>query len=153
MARGNDPGRDFDNQYNDSRRKGQERAARGEGPWAQDKYLRDLQDNSGSNGAPPTGGCLILLTLLVTVGLALAGLTGCSAESNYDQCDKAFRQYLGRVIISDTAQEAQALGNEDVLPACEELTEKERERILITNFDLLQRAAEREAELDSAFPS
>lgn len=39
MARGNDPGRDFDNQWNESRRRGVARAAAGEGPWRDDKYL------------------------------------------------------------------------------------------------------------------
>lgn len=60
MARGKNPGDDFDNQYNANRRKGQERAARGEGPWANDKYLRDLRSGGAGPAVPPqgsNGGC------------------------------------------------------------------------------------------------
>lgn len=42
MARGNDPGKDFNDQWSESRRRGQEKAARGEGPWAEDKYLERI---------------------------------------------------------------------------------------------------------------
>lgn len=51
MSRLPGPGRDFDDQWNTSRRRGKERAARGEGPWAADKALRDLQ----SPQQPPSG--------------------------------------------------------------------------------------------------
>lgn len=59
MARGKNPGDDFDNQFNASRRKGQERASRGEGPWHHDKYLRDLKGGGEGHQAPPgdNGGC------------------------------------------------------------------------------------------------
>lgn len=70
MARGSDPGKDFDNQFSKNEARGKEKAARGEGPWAQDKYLRDL--NSGSSGGNAAGGgCLILMSLLV---LAVLGI-------------------------------------------------------------------------------
>lgn len=42
MARGSDPGKDFDKQWNDSRRTGQGKASRGESHWAEDKYLERL---------------------------------------------------------------------------------------------------------------
>ena len=47
MARGNDPGKDFDDQWNDSFREAQKKAQRGEGPWAEDKYLARRQEQSG----------------------------------------------------------------------------------------------------------
>lgn len=59
MARGNDPGKDFDDQYNRSRREGQRKAARGEGPWADDKYLSDARKESEryrSGGEGDSGG-------------------------------------------------------------------------------------------------
>lgn len=40
MTRGNDPGRDFDDQWHASRRAGERKAAKGEGVWAEDKYLK-----------------------------------------------------------------------------------------------------------------
>ena len=70
MARGSNPGDDFDRQFNDSRRKGQERAARGEGPWADDKYLRDLrsggegQSDGGSNSNEGCGKATVVLLAL-----------------------------------------------------------------------------------------
>jgi len=42
MARGNDPGKDFDRQWEESSRRGREKASRGEGPWAEDKYLERI---------------------------------------------------------------------------------------------------------------
>ncbi|HKZ21186.1 MAG TPA: hypothetical protein VJQ57_13880 [Acidimicrobiia bacterium] len=55
MTRLPGPGRDFDDQWNESRRKGQERAARGEGPWAADaklEALRQSYDASGGDSGP-----------------------------------------------------------------------------------------------------
>lgn len=46
MARGNDPGKDFDDQYYSSKRRGQEKARRGESHWAQDKYLERMKNQS-----------------------------------------------------------------------------------------------------------
>lgn len=51
MARGNDPGRDFDQQFERNRRRGQERAARGEGAWADDKYLRKINEERAADRA------------------------------------------------------------------------------------------------------
>lgn len=72
MARGNDPGKDFDAQFNRNEARGKAKAERGEGPWAQDKYLRDL--NSGSSGGSSAGGgcLLVMLSLLVLAVLGIA---------------------------------------------------------------------------------
>lgn len=43
-------GDSFDRQWNESARRGRERAARGEGPWADDKLLSDLRAGGGSQG-------------------------------------------------------------------------------------------------------
>lgn len=51
MARGNDPGRDFDDQFHNSRRRGQDKASRGESHWAQDKYLERNNERLGSGPA------------------------------------------------------------------------------------------------------
>lgn len=53
MARGKNPGDDFDAQYNANRRKGQDKASRGEGPWYDDKYRSDLNNRLGAGGQPP----------------------------------------------------------------------------------------------------
>lgn len=48
-------GKDFDDQYNASRREGQKKAARGEGPWATDarlEALRQSYDASGGDTGP-----------------------------------------------------------------------------------------------------
>lgn len=70
MARGNDPGKDFDNQWNTSRREAEKKAARGETHWAEDKYLKRLQEQSGppAHHAGQSKGCadktVALLALL-----------------------------------------------------------------------------------------
>lgn len=51
MARGNDPGKDFDDQYYGSRREAKKKAARGESHWAQDKYLERNNERLGSGPA------------------------------------------------------------------------------------------------------
>jgi hypothetical protein len=51
MARGNDPGKDFDDQWHASKRRGQYKASRGEGAWAQDKYLKRNNERLGSGPA------------------------------------------------------------------------------------------------------
>lgn len=69
MARGNDPGKDFDDQFNASRRKGQEKAARGESHWAQDKYLERLNAQKPAHHAGEPKGCSDkAAALLVTLG-------------------------------------------------------------------------------------
>lgn len=52
------PGKDFDDQHNESRRQGEAKAARGEGPWAYDAALRReafQQSMEASPQAPKTG--------------------------------------------------------------------------------------------------
>ena len=66
MARGNDPGKDFDDQYRRSKFRGDENARLGRGAWADDKKIRD----GGELRQPPASndGCAdkaaVLLTLL-----------------------------------------------------------------------------------------
>lgn len=76
MARGNDPGKDFDDQYNKNRREGQRRAARGEGPYAADKYLRDLNNRPMNQPPQRSEGCadktVALLILLTSFGWIIA---------------------------------------------------------------------------------
>lgn len=48
MARGNDPGKDFDDQWHASKRRGEYKASRGEGAWRNDKYLERLDARLGS---------------------------------------------------------------------------------------------------------
>jgi hypothetical protein len=73
MARGNDPGKDFDDQYRESKRRGRDRASRGEGAWADDKYLERV--NARLSGPParhrgePSKSCLdktVMLLALLT---------------------------------------------------------------------------------------
>lgn len=73
MARGKNPGDDFDAQFNESRRRGQEKARRGESHWAQDKYLRDL--GSGPAPQPQNKSCAEKTVILAAFlgGLAWAG--------------------------------------------------------------------------------
>lgn len=75
MARGNDPGKDFDDQYNASRRRGQGKAARGESHWAQDKYLEGLRSQPGGRSEPPRGCSDKTAALLVAIGGVAWGLT------------------------------------------------------------------------------
>lgn len=74
MARGNDPGRDFDNQYNASRRAGQDKASRGESHWATDKYLERLNverpTGHGRHAGEPKG-CSDKAAALVAIGLGI----------------------------------------------------------------------------------
>ena len=70
------PGWSFDNQYERNRKKGQEKAARGEGPWAQDAYLselakqrqRDWQANAEARAKDNEGCGKATLFLLGTLG-------------------------------------------------------------------------------------
>lgn len=73
MSRLPGPGKDFDDQWNHSRRAGKEKAARGEGPWAADKALERYQqaiDASGGNNSgpkhakPSSDSCVTALGLL-----------------------------------------------------------------------------------------
>ena len=76
MARGNNPGKDFDDQWNDSARRGQERARRGEGPWEADKYLERINAKpvQGPKHAGEPKGCSdkAIALLAVLGGLAWA---------------------------------------------------------------------------------
>jgi hypothetical protein len=86
MGRGNDPGKDFDDQYYTSRREGRGKAARGEGPWADDKYLARINDqarrdrNSGGRHRAESEGCadkaVVLLGLLGGAAWGLAEVAG-----------------------------------------------------------------------------
>lgn len=71
------PGRDFDDQWSESRREGWKKSQRGEGPWANDKMLRDLArqqsldasgaDNSNTGGRhakPSSDSCVTALGVL-----------------------------------------------------------------------------------------
>lgn len=40
--RGSDKGGDFDRQWNESARRGREKADKGQGAWAEDKYLKRI---------------------------------------------------------------------------------------------------------------
>lgn len=72
MARGNDPGRDFDRQFGESRRRGQDKAARGESHWAQDKYLERMKNQSTSGPAHHAkDSCVVGLALLGGIAWAL----------------------------------------------------------------------------------
>lgn len=73
MARGKNPGDDFDRQWNASNAAGRRKAARGEGPWADDAYLRRIgnerqADRQAAAGRDNDSGCgksaLALLALL-----------------------------------------------------------------------------------------
>lgn len=77
MARGSDPGRDFNDQWNESRRRGQEKAARGEGAWAEDKYLERINAKPRpAHHASEPKGCgektVMLLALLSGFGWAFS---------------------------------------------------------------------------------
>lgn len=50
MARGNDPGKDFDDQWYGSKRAGEYKRSRGEGAWADDVYLK--RQNQRLSGPP-----------------------------------------------------------------------------------------------------
>lgn len=69
MTRGSDPGKDFDNQYNASNRRGREKAARGESHWADDKYLERINAERGKHAGEPKG-CSDKAAALVAIGLA-----------------------------------------------------------------------------------
>lgn len=81
MARGNDRGRDFDDQWNESRRRGQEKAARGESHWADDKKIRDMRAESDRHR--PTSGsdenCSEKAFMILGIGVAIAALLTGSA--------------------------------------------------------------------------
>lgn len=151
MARGNGPGKDFDDQFNQSKRRAAPKVERGEGPWSQDKYLRDM--NSGSSTPPSSGGCLMLFGLLLALGLAIAALTGCAAQSDYDQCNQAFQKHLTAVLNAESAQEVQRLGAKPVPAACERLDENDRDRLVVENSDLMNASIAHQVALESEFPA
>jgi hypothetical protein len=79
VARGNGPGKDFDDQWNESRRRAQEKARRGESHWAHDKYLERESERLGSSPAGHRGepkGCAdktVMLLALIAGALWLLG--------------------------------------------------------------------------------
>lgn len=147
MARGNNPGRDFDDQFNSSKRRAAPKVAKGEGHWADDKKIRDL--NSGGGGVPSGGGCMIAMITLIALAVAL--LTGCGPESDMAKCDREFKKYLVAAIQAENAQEAQALNNTKTPAACQRLSDDERDRILVNNAEMLGMVRAHEAELSSQF--
>lgn len=83
MARRNDPGKDFDDQWYASKRRGEYKASRGEGPWADDAYLRRNNERLGSGPAHHGGGSescgkatVLLLSLLGGLGWAFSEAAG-----------------------------------------------------------------------------
>lgn len=79
MARGKDPGKDFDDQYHNSRREAEKKAARGESHWAWDKSLERNNERLGSGPTHHAGehrGCgektVVLMALLGGLGWAFA---------------------------------------------------------------------------------
>lgn len=62
MARGDDIGKDFKDQWNESFRRAEEKASRGEGPWAEDKYLERINAKPRpAHHAANSDSCLIPL--------------------------------------------------------------------------------------------
>lgn len=83
MARGKNPGDDFDRQFDKSRRAGERKAARGEGPWADDAYLRRINNErqadrqaAQSNSESCGKATVILLSLLGGAAWGLAEAVG-----------------------------------------------------------------------------
>lgn len=74
MGRG-DKGGDFDSQWRDSRRRGQDKAAKGHGPWADDKYLERINARPAPQGSG-SDSCVTALALLGGVAWALSEVAG-----------------------------------------------------------------------------
>ena len=77
MARLSGPGRDFDDQYNESRRQGEAKAARGESHWAADAALKKIRiteqpDQSGPKHAKSSDSCIVALASLGGLGWAIS---------------------------------------------------------------------------------
>jgi hypothetical protein len=77
MARGNDPGKDFDDQYYGSKRAAEYKRSRGQGVWAQDKYqerLKSRADEGQAHHGKDT--CLVALAALGGLAWALGEAVG-----------------------------------------------------------------------------
>lgn len=75
MARGSDPGRDFDDQWYASKRRAQYKASRGEGVWADDAALKRAGRPKPSHSAGSSScGEKTLLLLAMLSGLFWAVL-------------------------------------------------------------------------------
>lgn len=72
MARGNDPGRDFDRQIRASENRAAGKKARGEGPWALDKKLADNNNRGGGGSANGSDNCLVSGIALLSALLGTA---------------------------------------------------------------------------------
>lgn len=72
MARGSDPGKDFDKQWNDSYRAGQGKASRGESHWAEDKYLERLNAKPRPAHHAKDGDSCLISGIALLGGLAWA---------------------------------------------------------------------------------
>lgn len=57
MARGNDPGKEFNDRFYKSQRKGKERAARGEGHWRTDREMERYGQPAPNHNAGPSKPC------------------------------------------------------------------------------------------------
>lgn len=63
MARGSDPGRDFDRQFDQSQRRAEPKKQAGQGPWNMDKRLAD-----NNNRAPSAGSDSCLVSAVALLG-------------------------------------------------------------------------------------
>ena len=81
MARLPGPGKDFDDQWNDSRRRAFPKKSAGQGPWQADHASRNAGElrepqTGGKHSKPSSDSCIIPLALLGGLGWALSELAG-----------------------------------------------------------------------------
>jgi hypothetical protein len=78
VARGNDRGRDFDDQYYGARRRGEYKQARGEGIWADDHRLKHAGEPKPSHSKDQSCGkkAVLLLGFLSGFGWVLSEIVG-----------------------------------------------------------------------------
>lgn len=71
--RGGDKGRDFDSQWDDSYRRAQGKAAKGQGPWSEDKYLERINARpKPAHHAKDGDSCVSALALLGGIAWAIS---------------------------------------------------------------------------------
>ena len=78
MKRPEGPGKDFDDMWNESRRRGHEKASRGEGAYSTDKYLErvNAQPRPAHHAKPNSDSCVVPLALLGGLAWAIAEAAG-----------------------------------------------------------------------------